>query len=289
MSWDGWAITFVNFILGMLDLKKILREIEEGEQNEKEALLEGNRIFDSNRDNPITKDEDERQSKAKYHCTLAKFACYIGESKGPKNVIVKNRLSEQGGGGHWYKEMKPFLKECVRSNSLSSIYSGISRLNREPDCQVKDEARNLELSTRALNGFLKVRFPIEFNEAKKTLFKPNIKSFKYGIIELTLSGVFCFRTRYKGENIVGCILISHLVKPMKTIQMQVATYLMAESVKSHLLGENEVFDPRFCICIDTTSQQYVTTPSGFEAAKIRSIISEESEDFKNRWEEKIKS
>jgi hypothetical protein len=242
--------------------------------------------FLQNDTNQISLDEKRRATKAKYNCTLAKFACYFGETKGPKNVIVKNRLSSKGGGGQWYREMKPFLRESILKNSLSPIYAGISVLNREPDPEVKDEARNLELSREALEGFLGISYPIEFKQATKTIFKPTIRSFKHGSIELTLNGIHCFRTRYKGEDIVGTILISHLVDPMKLVQMQVATYLMAECVKEHLLRVGEKFDPRFCICLDTRSRTYVTTPIGFEAGKIRSLIHEESEDFIKRWEEK---
>jgi hypothetical protein len=268
----------------MSDFKDTKKKVEKSEVDWKEFLSETNETL-LNPENPVLQEEERKIKKAKYSCTLAKFASFIEASNTNKNKVIRQRKNKGGGGFPWYHVPKASIKKSLKESSLAPIQVGLNDLNNyEANPDKRSDVLNKKYSIQALTNYQKILLPLEYRQLRKEIFTPKIKSFKFGDIELSVSGIIFFRSRYKTENVIGAMMPNFVLEPLTSLQMKCASHLIMQYIKDHVASEDEIALPEFCLCVDTTSMKFVSAPSGTAVGKVRSALAEANKEFGDRWE-----
>ena len=66
--------------------------------------------------------------------------------------------------------------------------------------------------------------------------------------------------------------------------MRCASALIMKFIKDHVISEDEVVLPEFCLCVDTASMKFISAPTGTTIGKVRNALAQANTDFRNRWQ-----
>ena len=110
----------------------------------------------SNASSLLNKKDLSKESKAKYSCTLLKFAAFVEAKNKDKNAIIRNRKKGKGGYS-WYHIAKASIKTSLIEGSFNAIHKGLSDLKYyKPTPNDEKDILNRKYSIDILNNYFRL-------------------------------------------------------------------------------------------------------------------------------------
>lgn len=190
--------------------------------------------------------------------SLISLAKFLSGTPSEKNTIIQEQLNFDLDRPFPYQAAKwPITKYMLAKGDPSILNNGIEHIkNKTPDTDWK--RRDNKYSIEALELFKKMPLPAFIKGYELEKIQTEAKFLPIYNINIKISPNCIFRIEHEGQKYIGAFKI-HIAKtdPFNNQQSALVAQLLNQFLSNFVVKEDEIVDPRLCICIDPFEQTII--------------------------------
>lgn len=209
--------------------------------------------------------------------SLISLAKFLSGTPSEKNTIVQEQLNFDFDRPFPYQAAKwPITNYLFGQGNQSILDNGIDYIkNKKPDTDWK--RRDNKYSIEALELFANMPLPIFVTGYKLEKIQTDAKVLPIHNINIKISPTAIFRIEHEGQKYIGAFKL-HIAKtdPFNNQQSALVAQLLNQFLSNFVVQEDEIVDPRLCICVDPFAQTIINASHKMklDMKQLRSICDE---------------